>query len=114
MAFGDRWGSQASIIANRYARDCEPLRLFALRGIPLNFAEHQSRILASEGDAVRDGVLEIELARLARNVIEVTLRIRLVYVDRRRYDAVPHRMERSSDSRRAARPLRVADQALQR
>src|SRR5579862_3737622 len=79
----------------------------------MNLAQHDSGILAPEGDAVRYGVLEVHLARMPRDVIEVALRIRLVHVDRRRRHAVSHRQQCRSDARRAASSLGMTDQALQ-
>src|ERR1022692_5086810 len=60
----------------------------------MNRAQHHRGILAPEGDAVRYCVLEIHLARMVRDVIEVAFRIGLVHVDCRWRDAVPHRQQR--------------------
>src|SRR5579883_26671 len=78
------------------------------------FPENQSGILAAEGNAVRDRILEIGAAPLFRDVIEVAFGIGNVHVRRRREHAIAHGKQRCGDACGAARALWMTDQALER
>src|SRR5258706_2922346 len=71
-------------------------------------SQNQCRILAPEGDAVCDGVLDRGGAPRLRDVIQVAVRIWRIEVDRRWKLARLHGDDRGSDSGPAACALGMA------
>src|SRR5215470_14354639 len=78
----------------------------------LHSPQNQRRVLASEGYAIRHREFDLQLSSRLRNVVEIALRVWLLDVDCRRENAVPHGEQGRRHSRRTARALGMADQAL--
>src|SRR3954452_20677746 len=71
-------------------------------------------VVPAEAERVRGGDPDVRLARLVRDVVEVTVRIGVLVVDRRRQDAVLHGQGREDRLDRAGRAETVTRRALRR
>src|SRR5579859_1214895 len=63
-------------------------------GSVLEAAQHDRRVVPAEAERVRDGRPDVGAAGLVRDVVEVTGRVGLFEVDRRREHAVADREQR--------------------
>src|SRR5947207_1539791 len=78
-------------------------------------ADDDRRVVAAEPERVRDGDVQVRnVARLVRDIVEVTVRIGIVVVDRRRRLAVDDRLHGEHGLDRAGRAEAVAGRALRR
>src|ERR1035441_32174 len=64
-------------------------------------------VLAAEGDAVGDGVLDVELAPDVGHVIQIAVGVRFVHVDGGREPAGPHGEQGGGDAGGGAGALRM-------
>src|SRR5665647_1010919 len=80
----------------------------------LHPAQKHGGVLAAEGDAVGDGMLDAELAPDVGYVIEIAVGVWLVHVNGGWDHAVAHGEQGGGNAGGAAGPLRMADHALQR
>src|SRR5436305_1476898 len=70
---------------------------------------HQRAVLRPKADTVAERNPDACFTRFIGDVVEVTIRVRFVKIDRRRDLVVVHRAERSTEPGGAARALRMAD-----
>src|SRR6185369_16050679 len=73
---------------------------------------HNRTVLRPEADTVAERNPHACFARFVGDVIEITIRVRLIEVDRRWDLVCMHRAERRSQTRGAARTLRMTDLRL--
>src|ERR1044072_1754166 len=75
---------------------------------------HEGTVLRSEADTIAEGEPDICFTCFVGNVIEITIRVRLIEIDRG-WDLVGmHRAKRCSESGGATRALRMTDLRLRR
>src|SRR5689334_6064838 len=78
----------------------------------IELLDHQRAVLRTEADAVAERNPDTGFTRFIGNVVEITIRVRLVEVDRR-WDLVGvHRATRGAQAGRATRALRMSDLRL--
>jgi hypothetical protein len=65
---------------------------------PLHPAQQHGGVLAAEGDAVGDGMLDVELAPDVGHVIEIAVGVGLVHIDGGRGHAVAHGQQGGGDA----------------
>src|SRR5215813_9677288 len=80
----------------------------------LDLAQHQSRVLGSEGDAVANGVLNLFIAAWHWNVVQITVRIRIFQIDSGGKRFVLHGNQGCSHTGGATRTLRMSNLRFQR
>src|SRR5262249_7740172 len=77
-------------------------------------SNRQGGVFRPEADAVAKRVVDGFGDAAVRNVIEITLRVGLLVVDRRRKKTVFHPKDRADDSRGTRGALRMADHRFER
>src|SRR5215510_8312800 len=80
----------------------------------IEFLDHEGAVFRAEADAVAERDIDTGFTRLVGNVVEITIRVRLVEVDCRWDLVCVHRAERSAQTGRATRALRMSDLRLRR
>src|SRR5690349_4629258 len=78
------------------------------------YLDHEGTVLRTEADTVAEGDPHACFARFVGDVIEITIRVRLIEVDRWRDLVCMHGAERSGQPRSATRALRMTDLRLRR
>ena len=66
-----------------------------------------AEFLLPKANTVHQRMLKTKSPGDIRHTIQIALRVRLLQIDRRRHNTVPHRQQRGRNRRRPARPLRM-------